>query len=97
MTAWFWGLFLFISWHSPEVISTYVPAPPWSAAVPSAPTPRRDVCAFEPYLDELEAKWGSVGLEMSLAHPGSGIRMRRALSRLVHGKSGDKFVSFVSC
>lgn len=52
------------------------------------------MCAFAPHhaddLRALDAKWGKVGLEMSMAHHGSGIRMRRALRRLV---SGERFVS----
>jgi hypothetical protein len=43
-------------------------------------------------LRRLDERWGKISLEMSVAHQGSGIRMRRALRRLVNGEpfvSGD--------
>lgn len=35
-------------------------------------------------LRDLDDRWGRVSLEMSVAHAGSGIRMRRALRRLIN-------------
>lgn len=59
-----------------------------TAAAASSPAARQ--CSADSEIDRMDERWGSLGLDMSVAHAGSALRVRRVIQKI---QRGEKVVS----